>query len=197
MLRKSVEIAKKHEPPTSVWLNGTYASLADLLRLERRYDEAHTVLQQALTALPEKPTPTRVALLAYLAEVQFESGDASAAIDTATKSLAMARTTLPEHNLQLGYPLLALGNAKLATGHADEAEPLLREALAVRSPPNPPGDPRVLEVEVPLYQAMMQNGRVDEARALRQRIEPLLRALDTAYAKALLARLDAATAAAK
>ncbi|HJT96915.1 MAG TPA: serine/threonine-protein kinase [Rhodanobacteraceae bacterium] len=191
VLRKSAEIAKKHEPPASVWLNGTYGSLADVLRLAGRPGEARALVDQALNALPGKPTPTRAGLLARLAELQIESGDAAAAVDTATRSLAMARAVLPERNLQLGQPLLALGNAMLAAGRADQAEPLLREALAVRSPPCPAGDPRVLEVEVPLERALLQLGRVEEARALQRRVDPLLHSLGTPYAMRLLARSDA------
>ena len=80
--------------------------------------------------------------------------------------------------------------ADLALGRADEAEPLLREALAVRSPPNPPGDPRVLELQVALVNALEALQRVEEARTVRAAIEPLLHASASPYAKILQRRLD-------
>jgi serine/threonine-protein kinase len=66
----------------------------------------------------------------------------------------------------------------------------LREALAVRSPPFPAGDPHVLEVEVSLILALEALGRDDEARTLHTNIEPLLKALPSPYGADLLAALN-------
>jgi serine/threonine-protein kinase len=100
----------------------------------------------------------------------------------------MARKALPPRNIGLGQPLFALARAKLALERAAEAEPLLREALAVRSPPLRADDLRVLEVKASLALALAMLGRADEARALRGEIEPLLSASPSPYAKDLVAR---------
>ena len=55
-----------------------------------------------------------------------------------------------------------------------DAENLLREALAVREPPYAANDPRVLEVEVEMVKALRANGKVEEAKALALKIQPLL-----------------------
>ncbi|TLY51290.1 MAG: tetratricopeptide repeat protein [Gammaproteobacteria bacterium] len=70
-----------------------------------------------------------------------------------------------------------------------EAEPLLREALAVRCPPHPADDPRVLEVKVALVNALAAQGKSDEARMLTAEIKRPLKASTSPYAADLLARL--------
>jgi serine/threonine-protein kinase len=89
----------------------------------------------------------------------------------------------------LGVPLFAVASARLAAGRADEAEPLLAEALAVRSPPHPASDPRVLEVEVARVRAWTLLGKHDEAERMRADIAPRLRALGTPYGSDLRLKL--------
>ena len=75
--------------------------------------------------------------------------------------------------------------------HRDaEAEQLLREALAVRSPPYPRDDLRTIEVKVALANALEAQRRGREARALRAEIEAPLRASRSPYAADLRARLE-------
>ncbi len=86
-------------------------------------------------------------------------------------------------------PLFALARADLALQRAQAAESLLREALAVRTPGCPAGDIRALEVEVGLVNALEMQGRIGEARTLRAKIEPQLRASSSPYAADLRRRL--------
>ena len=66
---------------------------------------------------------------------------------------------------------------------------MLREALSLRSRIEPAADPRVLEVEVALVDALAGQGRATAARALRAEIERPLRASKSPYAVELRARL--------
>jgi serine/threonine-protein kinase len=86
-------------------------------------------------------------------------------------------------------PLFALARANLALKRPEAAEPLLREALAVRTPGYPASDPRVLEVKVALVNALEMLGRVNEQRKLRAEIEPQLKASSSPYAADLRGRL--------
>ncbi|MEO5559706.1 MAG: hypothetical protein ABIO49_07815, partial [Dokdonella sp.] len=88
-----------------------------------------------------------------------------------------------------GIALFALARAKLALGKSADAENLLREALQVRHPPHPDGDPRVLEVKVALVNALEALQRTREALVLRDEVEPLLRKATTPYAHDLRMRL--------
>ena len=190
VIRHAIAIEEKHEPPSSGWLNRDRSSLADFLRMDRRYDEALREASAAVAARNgAKPDPIQPLLLARLSLAELDAGDATTARATATDSVAMARSVFTPKHLNLGTPLLALGRADLAEGHADEAEPLLREALAVRSPPFPPGDPRVVEVKVFLVEALAALGRSEESAAMRSEIEPLLNASRSPYESDLLARL--------
>jgi tetratricopeptide (TPR) repeat protein len=190
-MRHAIAIEEKHEPPSSGWLNRDRSSLGDILRIEHRYDEALREVSAAVAARNgPKPDPIQCLLLARLSLAQLDSHDAATARTTAVASVAMSRTVFTPKHLNLSTPLLALGRADLALGHADEAEPALREALAVRNPPFPAGDPRVLEVKVFLVEALEALGRTEEAVAMRAEIEPLLKASASPYESDLLARLQ-------
>jgi tetratricopeptide (TPR) repeat protein len=188
--RKELAIEQKHEPASSGWLNDTKGKLGELLRLAHRYTEALSELRAALAALPSTQSPIRAGLLARLSAAELDAKDAIDAQTDAEHALAIARKVLPAGNFGLGMPLLAFARARLALGHADEAEPLLREALAVRSPPYPADDPRVLEVKVALVEALTALQKNDAAQTLRIEIEPSLTTSSTPYAADLRARLE-------
>jgi serine/threonine-protein kinase len=103
----------------------------------------------------------------------------------------MAQAIFPAKHFNRATPMYALARADLALGRADEAEPLLRETLALRSPPYPPSDLRVVEVKVSLADALFALNRADEARGFREEVEPVLKASDSPYAAELLAHVEA------
>jgi serine/threonine-protein kinase len=130
----------------------------------------------------------RPIVLAQRSEAELDGGDANAADASARAALDFADKAYPAGDFRRGYPLYALARAELARNRAVEAEPRLREALRLRSPPFPANHPRVLEIEVALVSALEMQEKRDEARALRERIsEPL--AVDLPYNADLRARL--------
>lgn len=170
-------------------------SIGQNMRLEHRYAEAIEQLQ-ALTRDACMPSASetdnwRPQVLADLSEAQLDAGDAASANSTADLAMSYARKVFPSHYYKLGMPLFAQARARLALGKPAEAEPLLREALAVRSPPHPANDPRVLEVKVALVNALVAQHKDAEAQTLHAEIEPLLKASSSPYAADLLARLAA------
>lgn len=132
----------------------------------------------------------RPTFLADLSAAQLDAGDASAARVSAESAVAAARKVYPQGHYRLGLPLFALGRAELALEHAAAAEPLLREALAVRSPPYAADDPRVLEVQVALVGALREQGKRADAAELRAQIEPVLKSSPSAYLADLRTRLE-------
>ena len=190
LLRQAIEIERKHEPDDSGWLNRDRGTLGDFLRQQGRYDEALRETSAAAQARRDaKPDPLLCVLLAQWSMAQLDAGDVPGAFATATRSVALARTLFKPGQIGLGTPLYALARAELKRDHADIAEPLLREALAARSPPNPSGDPRVVEIEVSLVNALDALGRTSEASDLRNRIDPLLATSSSPYAAILRRQL--------
>ena len=191
-LRETIAIETKHYAPSSEWLNQDRGFLGDLLRLQHRNSESLAELREAIAAVGTSISaadPVLAKLGAQLAEAELDAGSPAQAHETAIGALAAARESLPSGNIGLGQPLYALARAKLALERADEAEPLLREALGVRVPPLRAEDLRVLEVKSALALALSMLHRTDESEALRREIEPALRASATPYAKDLLERL--------
>jgi serine/threonine-protein kinase len=189
-MRHAVAIEAKHEPPSSGWLNRDRAALGDILRVQHHYDEALREISAAVAARGDvKADPIQVTLLMRLSFAQLDAGNAMIARQTAENSVAMAQAIFPAKHFNRATPTYALARADLALGRAAEAEPLLRETLALRSPPYPPSDLRVVEVKVSLVDALTALNRAAEARGFREEVEPVLKASDSPYAAELLARL--------
>ncbi|WP_313913572.1 serine/threonine-protein kinase [Tahibacter sp.] len=191
-IREAYAIASRHEQPTSQWLSDTRGRLGNLLRLQGRYEEALAELRPAAEALSHGGSggnPILANVLAQLSLAELADGDAASADATATRATDLARRVFEPGNYRLGLSLFAAGCAKLALGRADAAIPLLREALAVRHPPHPAHDPRVLEVQVALVAALQMADQRREADEIREAIQPLLRRDDSPYARQLLAQL--------
>jgi len=168
------------------------AELGNVLRLQHRYTEALHELAAAAGAPPGsgKNAGARLAVIqARYAEAQLDAGDAPAAQATATQAVALSRKNFNGHTPRIAIALYALARADLALERGAEAEALLREALAARSPPMPANDLRAMEVEVALVTALSLQQKTTEADALRARIEPALQASASPYASDLLARL--------
>ncbi len=170
--------------------------LGNLLRRQHRHAEALEQLQLsrgAIEATRHQAGSAHSNVLAAISETELDSGHADAARSSGESAVAAARQDLPAANYQLGTPLFALARVDLAQGRAADAEALLREAAGVRSPPYPASDPRVLEVEVALANALLLQRRDREADAIRDSVQKALRASSSPYAADLLERLAAQT----
>jgi len=196
-LRDALSILLQHDVPTSLGVAAVRADLGHVMRLEHRPAEARTELKQATDAFDRADSTDRARALATAerSEAELDSGDADAAHTTAETALTQARKSLPPKHYLLGMPLFALARSDLALHRDAEAETALREALAVRNPPHPADDPRVLEVEVALIDVLEAEHRSREAHALSAMIDAPLRASHTPYAADLRLRLAAGAAA--
>ena len=81
-----------------------------------------------------------------IGDVRRLQGDPTGAESHLARALEILRLRLPEAHPQLVDCLLPLARIRLENGRPDEAEPLLREALAVLEA-SAPEDPRRAEVE--------------------------------------------------
>ena len=192
-LRAALAILQQHQGSDVFKMASTQIELGKLMRLEHRTADAVTLLASASDVYEHADAidRDRPRAAAALSEAQLDAGDVQAASATAQTSLLQARKILPAQHYLLGDSLFAIARVELAMDRADIAEPLLREALAVRSPSFPAGDPRTLEVQVALVAALDATARNNEAHALRSNIESLLSASPPAYAEDLQRRMGA------
>jgi tetratricopeptide (TPR) repeat protein len=192
LLRDALAIQLEGSPMTSFAACGLRRDIGTVLAQQHRYADAVAQLQ-ALTAdacmvgLSDNDS-WRPRALADLSQAQLDNGDAGAAYATAQQALAYGRKALHD-NYDLGSPLFAMARASLALERASDAEPLLREALALRSTVHPPDDPRILEVRVALIEALTTLRHTDEAGTLTAEVVPVLQASVTPYSADLLKRL--------
>ncbi|MBN8481872.1 MAG: serine/threonine protein kinase [Xanthomonadales bacterium] len=190
-MREALAIASRHEQATSQWLNDTRGRLGNLLREQGRLAEALAELRPAVAALGKGGSggdPVLANLLAQSSLAELDAGNAAGADALSARAGDLARRVFEPGNYRLGLPLFAAGRSRFALGHAEEAIPLLRQALAVRMPPHPSSDPRVLEVEVALVAALDATGEHREAAEIRAAILPLLRGSESSWARRMLAQ---------
>ncbi|MBX3693036.1 serine/threonine-protein kinase [Dokdonella sp.] len=191
-LQRAIAIAARHQAADSQWRAMYRGYLSILLRHEGHPREALAEIESAIAAIGAaagQPTPIPVFLRATLAEARLDAGDSAGALTDAQKAMAMANDAVAPNALMLRAPQFALARALGAHARAAEAEPLLRAAIAANRPPFGDSDPRILEIEVELASTLASLGRTAEAVRLRDDLAPRLHALDTRYARSLLARL--------
>jgi serine/threonine-protein kinase len=190
---EALALSLEHDSNTSFGACGLRHRIGQNLRLEHRYAKAVELLQ-ALTSSACMPSEDdtdiwRPQILADLSQAQLDAGDAAGANTTADKAMGYARKGFSPPHYQLGIVLFAQARTRLAIGKPAEAEPLLREALVARSSVHPANDPRVLEVQVALVNALTAQQKTVEAQNLAVAIAPLLRASTHPYLADLRARL--------
>ncbi|HVV97357.1 MAG TPA: serine/threonine-protein kinase [Rhodanobacteraceae bacterium] len=161
-----------------------------LLRLRGHPAEAVAMLRSASQAYvhADDRDRDRPVARAELSEAELDAGDPAAAQHDAEAAVAEARAAVPKDHALIAIPLFALARAELAQGRAAEAEAALRDALALRRS-LPPGDPRRLEAEVALVQALAMQGRGEEAASERTALDGPLASSTLPYAITLRKRL--------
>ena len=192
--RDALALTLEKDPSVSPSACRLRDSLSWVLDLEHRYGEALTLATQVDADCTRNVPATslqRPTFLADFSAIELDNGAAPQALAAALAAVEAARKTYPAASYRLGVPLFALARADLALERNRDAEPVLREALAVRRPPYAADDPRVLEVQVELVRALRANDKRGEADALKEQIEPLLKANASPYLSDLLARLQA------
>jgi eukaryotic-like serine/threonine-protein kinase len=191
LLRDALAIALAQKPPDPPTARALKGAIGDVLRLRHRYADALVLAKEAtdFAASTSATSGWRPLTLAERSEAELDAGDPAAAEVSARSALEYAHKAYPADDFRNAFALYALARVCLARGQAGEAEPLLRDALKLRSPPHPATHPRVLEVEVALAQALAAQGKHEQARALAAEIRPRLQASPSPYAADLLARL--------
>ena len=144
---------------------------ADLLRLQGAYEEADTLLREALAirqALQEEEAAesdvTRT--LNSLAELLHEKGDYGEAEAFYREALDVRRRRLPESDPKIAESLNNLALLLYDQGALDRAEPLFRTALAIYELPANGGAPQKADVLDNLGSVMQAKGDLEEAEAL-------------------------------
>ncbi len=169
ILRDALGKALAQQPPDQGSARAIRGSLGEMLRLAGQLDEARDMLREATTFAPNLSATNawRPILLAQRSEAELDAGDVGAARASAEEALSFADRAYPADDFRRGFALFAAARVALAESRHAAAEPLLRQALALRSPPHPATHPRVLEVEVALVQSLAAQDKHDEAKSLR------------------------------
>ncbi len=194
LFRDALTLQVEGAPATSFSACGLRRDIGKVLAQQHRYADAIAQLQpltrDACMAGLSETDPWRPQALADLSQAQLDSGDVAAAHATAQQAMDYASKAL-RNNYNYGVTLFAMARVELALERASEAEPLLREALALRSTVHPPDDPRILEVKVALIEALTALGQPGQAGMLTAEVVPALQASASPYSADLRGRLEA------
>ncbi len=134
-----------------------------------RVRDATSRLQNAIEAFgagPNHDSPEEVQALAWLAGLDERIGESAKAIDMGGNALALARRMLPDDSDALAEAVMNLGWILMDAGHADRAEPLLREALARKRSRLGVRHADVADAMTILTSALIRLGRYGESEQL-------------------------------
>ncbi|WP_460735225.1 protein kinase domain-containing protein [Lysobacter tyrosinilyticus] len=134
-----------------------------------RVRDARSRLQDAIAAFeagPNRESREEVQALAWLAGLEERIGDSTKAIDVGKNALSLGRRVLPSDSSALTETVTNLGWIFLDAGHADRAEPLLREALARKRSQLGAQHAEVAEAMALLTRALVRVGRYGEGERL-------------------------------
>ena len=146
--------------------------LADLKLTQGEVKEAHRLAQQAIDALPAQAGATsRTEAQLELAGVLKVEGDLAGARQLIEQVLAVRRKIGETGAIEEAQAEAA--DLALAEGHPAEAESLLRPAITEFE--NEKSDPAAAGAYVELSQALLEQGKLDEARQTVQRAAALTR----------------------
>ncbi len=108
-----------------------------VMELAGRHREAIPLLEEAVRASKTYPNPTLLGMGSHLIDAYMKAGESAKLGSFLLEQLTNARQSLPKESPQLALLLAQLGLALLEQKKWAEAEPLLREALAIREQRNP------------------------------------------------------------
>ena len=134
-------------------------------RMAGNLGQARPFCEEALTASSAPSDRTVVPIVrAEIARIDVLEGRIAPALEVLKTYLEMCRKD--RAHWELGYALTSLGQALVLGGRLEEAEPLLREALAVRRTDLPAGHPWTMDTAGELGALLLTAGRCAEAAPL-------------------------------
>ena len=162
-LNTALELTQKYSIPDTSWRSSTLASLGLLYRDQVKFDEAERLLLQAVR-LEEEAGHERTSFLAQrltaLASIlrrENRFGDAETDL--------LRALTLEQPELDRATTLNALGVVYTSTARHELAEPVLKEALAIREKGLPSNSIPILETSLNLASVDISRGHFAEAEA--------------------------------
>jgi len=139
-------------------------------RLTELHDDAERLIDQAMAlyrAVPDGTESTLSQLHIQSSLIAFRKQDYVKAVTQAEEAVAVARRARTGMNLQteLANSLENLGFILTNTDKPVQAEPLLRESLAIKKATNPKGHPDIADVMSLLGDCLTKQRRYREAEA--------------------------------
>ncbi len=194
---KRREVLGDHHPDLAI----TLFSLGSVVRDQGRLDEAEPILTEALDILIEArgtDNPIVATLRVGMVKLRREQGRLDEAEEMASTSHATVVASLPPTHPYVGIVKLGLARVLLQQKKPAAAEPLIREALAIRAGSSGADSPAAADCRIELGACLVALGNLDEARTEVQRALPVLREAlgperaGTLRAEAILAEISPA-----
>jgi tetratricopeptide (TPR) repeat protein len=162
---RAVRLHRQAPGTTSVDIALDIAVLAAVVAGQGRYEEARTLLAQAMAACGRVRPPCRYELAVHLhslADVEQASGNHQAAEQRYRQALALKEELLGPDHPEVGLVSNNLGTLLSELGRTSEALECYRRALRITERHFPPGHPHVVTVRRHLGRAEAPSPRVGE-----------------------------------
>jgi serine/threonine-protein kinase len=171
LLRENLEVTRKLGTTPDPRYVGALGNWGRLLQQKGDYADAASAFDQAqyLLALGSRSQSWVAAkILIYQSLLDVDRGQLPESIELAERAVKMQKQLGGDASPPLASGLLALGVANLLSGHASLAEAPFRSALAIGRRTYPATHPESLIAQVRLAEALLAEGKSEEALALAQ-----------------------------
>ncbi|MCE9518064.1 MAG: tetratricopeptide repeat protein [Verrucomicrobia bacterium] len=158
MAQRALEIAKQHEPATSVVIAGYQTELAKVLLQTGALDEAEPLLREAqetILANYTEKTPQGTRLIDVLlaeADLHLKRNQPDKALTKARDAVEICRKKLPALDARTGRSLKKLADTEMALNRPVDAKPHYEQALMILEEVLGPDDPFTTETRAHVKQ---------------------------------------------
>ncbi len=168
LIREGLEMSKRHLPSGDAAVANHTTALGRVLEERGAYDQAATVLEQAvrLDSVKGAATPDLAASLNELASAHFYAGRYTVADPLFRRVLEMNRRLYGERHPLVADALINVGAVQYDLGYYTQAEKLDRQALAIDLTYYGKDHPETAHAWTVLGRALLKQNRFDEGIAV-------------------------------
>jgi eukaryotic-like serine/threonine-protein kinase len=180
ILEEELEIGRKHLPHSALYITAA-ANWGRYLEEKGNYAGAEKSFREALQQFTHLSGPSSwstAKVLGYLGHTKLDDHHYSAAAQFFSRETEITKTLGGVDHPLYATSLLDVAQAKLAAGDAKQAEPLIRQALAIREKKFRAKHPAVLFAEIRLADVLIHEGRFQESQEVLSRAQASARAVD-------------------
>ena len=172
--KRAVDLARTALGPADPFVGMLLARLAQSLIGRGLFDDAETMLEQALRPLDERALPLQIAeIWVSRGAVAFHLGNYPEALKRVDRAIGLYEAALGPRHPMLIVPLLTAGQIRLTTGQLAAAKQNIERARSIAVSALPDGHPLLVDVLMLQAEVLRKSGKKREAREFERKAKAI------------------------